>query len=49
VGEISQVGVAAAIANAIFHATGYRPRKLPISLEYLLLGAASNKPTPAAA
>jgi xanthine dehydrogenase YagR molybdenum-binding subunit len=49
VGEISQVGVAAAIANAIFHATGYRPRELPISLEYLLLGAASNKPTPAAA
>jgi len=36
VGEIGQVGVAAAIANAVYHATGYRPRELPISVEHLL-------------
>ena len=36
VGEIGQVGVAAAIANAVFHATGYRPRELPIAVEHLL-------------
>jgi xanthine dehydrogenase YagR molybdenum-binding subunit len=36
VGEIGQVGVAAAIANAVFHATGRRVRKLPITVEDLL-------------
>ena len=36
VGEIGQVGAAAAIANAVFHATGYRARELPIRLEHLL-------------
>jgi xanthine dehydrogenase YagR molybdenum-binding subunit len=36
VGEIGQVGVAAAIANAVFHATGQRIRELPIALERLL-------------
>lgn len=35
-GEISLVGVAPAIANAIFHATGRRLRNLPIRLEDLL-------------
>lgn len=35
-GEIGVVGVAAAIANAVFHATGKRIRKLPITLDKLL-------------
>jgi xanthine dehydrogenase YagR molybdenum-binding subunit len=35
-GEIGQVGVAAAIANAVFHATGRRVRNLPITVEDLL-------------
>ena len=33
VGEIGIVGVAAAIANAVYHATGRRVRDLPITLE----------------
>jgi xanthine dehydrogenase YagR molybdenum-binding subunit len=36
VGEIGIVGVAAAVANAIFHATGKRVRELPITLDKLL-------------
>jgi xanthine dehydrogenase YagR molybdenum-binding subunit len=36
VGEIGLVGIAAAIANAVFHATGRRIRSLPIRLEELL-------------
>ncbi|HUN32408.1 MAG TPA: xanthine dehydrogenase family protein molybdopterin-binding subunit [Trebonia sp.] len=36
VGEIGQVGSGAAIANAIYHATGYRARELPITIEQLL-------------
>jgi xanthine dehydrogenase YagR molybdenum-binding subunit len=35
-GEIGIVGVAAAIANAVFHATGKRVRDLPITLDNLL-------------
>ncbi|UOQ67756.1 hypothetical protein [Hymenobacter volaticus] len=31
IGEISMVGVAAAVANAVFHATGKRVRDLPIT------------------
>ena len=31
VGEIGQVGAAAAIANAVFHATGRRVRQLPMA------------------
>jgi xanthine dehydrogenase YagR molybdenum-binding subunit len=34
-GEIGIVGVAAAIANAIYHATGKRVRELPITLDKL--------------
>ncbi|MDB5335778.1 MAG: xanthine dehydrogenase [Planctomycetaceae bacterium] len=34
--ELSIVGVAAAIANAVYHATGKRLRDLPITLESLL-------------
>ncbi len=36
VGEIGIVGVAAAIANAVYHATGKRVRDLPITLDKLL-------------
>ncbi len=33
IGEVGIVGTAAAIANAVFHATGFRQRDLPITLE----------------
>ena len=36
VGELGIVGTAAAIANAIFHATGKRVRELPITIDKLL-------------
>ncbi|QPB24006.1 xanthine dehydrogenase family protein molybdopterin-binding subunit [Rhizobium sp. 007] len=36
VGELPIVGVAPAIANAVFHATGKRIRSLPITLEKLI-------------
>ena len=36
-GEIGIVGVAAAIANAVYHATGKRVRDLPITLDKLQL------------
>jgi CO/xanthine dehydrogenase Mo-binding subunit len=36
VGEIAMVGIAPAIANAIFHATGKRIRELPITPDKLL-------------
>jgi xanthine dehydrogenase YagR molybdenum-binding subunit len=36
VGEIGLVGVAAATANAVFHATGKRIRSLPITVDQLL-------------
>lgn len=35
-GEIGVVGVAAAVANAVYHATGKRVRSLPITLDKLL-------------
>ena len=35
VGEITVTGVAAAIANAVYHATGKRVRELPITVEKL--------------
>ncbi len=35
-GEVAMVGAAAAIANAVFHATGKRLRELPIRIEHLL-------------
>ena len=35
-GEVSMVGAAAAVANAVFHATGRRVRKMPLRVEDLL-------------
>ncbi len=39
IGEIGITGVAAAIANAVFNATGIRVRRLPITLDRLLESA----------
>jgi xanthine dehydrogenase YagR molybdenum-binding subunit len=36
VGEIGIVGTAAAIANAIYHATGKRIRDVPITIDKLI-------------
>ena len=36
IGEIGIVGSAAAIANAVYHATGIRVRDLPITPDKLL-------------
>jgi xanthine dehydrogenase YagR molybdenum-binding subunit len=38
IGEIGIVGAAAAVANAVYHATGVRVRELPIKLEDTILG-----------
>ena len=35
-GEIGIVGTAAAIANAVYHATGKRFRELPITIDKIL-------------
>jgi hypothetical protein len=35
-GELGNVGTNAAVANAVYHATGVRIRELPIRLEKLL-------------
>jgi xanthine dehydrogenase YagR molybdenum-binding subunit len=42
VGEIGLAGVAAAITNAVYHATGVRVRDLPVRIEDLLLEPRSN-------
>ena len=39
IGEIGIVGTAAAVANAVYHATGIRVRKTPIRIEDLLAGS----------
>ena len=36
IGELGNVGLNAAVANAVFHATGVRIRELPIRIEKLL-------------
>ena len=40
IGEVGIVGTAAAIASAVYHATGIRVRDLPIRLDKLLTGIA---------
>jgi len=42
-GEIGIVGVAAAVANAVFHATGVRVRDLPITLDKVLFRPAAQQ------
>ena len=37
IGEIGIVGTAAAVANAVYHATGRRVRELPIRLDRVLV------------
>jgi xanthine dehydrogenase YagR molybdenum-binding subunit len=37
IGELPMTGVAAAVANAVYHATGVRVRKVPIRIEDLLV------------
>ena len=39
IGELGNVGMNAAVANAVFHATGIRVREIPIRLEKLLVSA----------
>jgi xanthine dehydrogenase YagR molybdenum-binding subunit len=36
VGEIGNTGIAAAIGNAVYHATGVRVRELPITPDKIL-------------
>jgi xanthine dehydrogenase YagR molybdenum-binding subunit len=36
IGELANVGTAAAVANAVYHATGIRIRELPIRIDKLL-------------
>ena len=36
IGEVAMVPVAAAIANAIYHATGFRPNELPIRPQQIM-------------
>ncbi len=36
IGEIGTVGVTASVANAVFHATGERPRRLPLTPQRML-------------
>jgi xanthine dehydrogenase YagR molybdenum-binding subunit len=40
VGEVSTIGVAASVGNAVYNATGWRPRDLPIRPDRLLEGIA---------
>jgi hypothetical protein len=37
IGELGNVGMNAAVANAVFHATGIRVREIPVRLENLLV------------
>ena len=39
IGEIGIVGTSAAVANAVYHATGQRLRDLPLRIDTLVTGA----------
>ena len=39
IGEIGIVGTSAAVANAVYHATGQRLRDLPLRIDSLVAGA----------
>ena len=39
IGETTMVPVAASIANAVYHATGWRPTQVPIRPEHVVMGA----------
>jgi xanthine dehydrogenase YagR molybdenum-binding subunit len=45
VGELAITGMAAAIANAVYHATGMRVRSLPITIEKVLAHESSTAHT----
>ena len=45
-GELGNVGTAAALSNAVFHATGRRLRELPIRLDQLLRGSCLRESRP---
>jgi xanthine dehydrogenase YagR molybdenum-binding subunit len=36
IGELGNTGIAGAIANAVYHATGKRFREVPITLDHLI-------------
>jgi len=42
IGELSTIGMAASIGNAVFHATGWRPLNTPILPQEVLEGLAKN-------
>jgi xanthine dehydrogenase YagR molybdenum-binding subunit len=44
IGELGVVGTAAAIANAVWHATGVRYRTLPLTPDNVLRGTAGQAP-----
>jgi xanthine dehydrogenase YagR molybdenum-binding subunit len=44
IGEIGIVGTAAAVANAVWHATGHRFRSLPIRIDRVLEAVDQDKP-----
>ena len=48
IGEIGIVGTSAALANAIFHATGQRLRDLPLQIDGLVTGVLKSLPEEAA-
>ncbi len=46
IGEIGIVGTAAAIGNAVHHATGVRLRELPLTPHRVLSGLLAHEPPP---
>jgi xanthine dehydrogenase YagR molybdenum-binding subunit len=43
IGELGAVGMNAAVANAVYHATGHRVRDLPIRMEKLLASPSKDR------